>query len=150
MENLRRQEYLCYCPFLKKQIRHARRVSEVLRPLFPGYIFVRKDNKLQQWSPISSTFGVRKIVMSGNFPSLVAGSLIDGLKAREVDGAIARPATPYRIGQDVKIAGGPLDGLIARIIAIDERSRITLLMTFLNHSVKVSTEPHGIRNVVLH
>ncbi len=42
-QNLRNQEYEPYCPVIRKQIRHARRGSEALRPLYPGYLFVRLE-----------------------------------------------------------------------------------------------------------
>ncbi len=38
--HLRNQGYEPYVPVMRKQIRHARQVRDVLRPLFPGYLFV--------------------------------------------------------------------------------------------------------------
>ncbi|MBS0268650.1 MAG: hypothetical protein JSS54_06700 [Proteobacteria bacterium] len=38
-QHLRNQGYDVYGPVIRKQTRHARRVSDVLRPLFPGYRF---------------------------------------------------------------------------------------------------------------
>jgi transcriptional antiterminator RfaH len=39
IENLTRQKFVVYCPMELKRIRHARRTQDVVRPLFPGYIF---------------------------------------------------------------------------------------------------------------
>ena len=38
--NLERQGFVTYCPVVRRRRSHARRVDEVLRPLFPGYLFV--------------------------------------------------------------------------------------------------------------
>ena len=63
-----------------------------------------------------------------------------GLKSREVDGAIARPDSAYTLGQEIRISGGPFDGLIGTIIEMDERQRLTVLMDLLNGRVKVSVD----------
>jgi hypothetical protein len=53
--HLRNQEYDAYLPLMRKQIRHARQVRTVLRPLFPGYLFVRVTSSHMRWRPILST-----------------------------------------------------------------------------------------------
>ncbi|WP_414464656.1 transcription termination/antitermination NusG family protein [Hyphomicrobium sp. DY-1] len=60
--HLRNQGYEVYVPVLRKQIRHARQVREVLRPLFPGYLFARLTHSTMRWRPILSTVGVRSVV----------------------------------------------------------------------------------------
>jgi transcriptional antiterminator RfaH len=136
LENLMRQEFDVYCPLIRKRVRHARRAQNVLRPLFPGYVFVRVSLSAPRWRPILSTIGVKTLVRCGAGPSLIAHDFIESLKAREIDGAIARPARPYRIGQQVRIAGGAFDGIVATIIEMDERDRIVVLMDMLNRPVK--------------
>ena len=59
LRNLDRQGFMAYCPMMAKRIRHARKFSEVYRPLFPGYVFVALNPAKDQWRPILSTFGVR-------------------------------------------------------------------------------------------
>lgn len=38
--NCERQGFPAYLPLIRKTIRHARTKKEVLRPLFPGYLFL--------------------------------------------------------------------------------------------------------------
>jgi transcriptional antiterminator RfaH len=140
LDNLARQEFHAYCPMMRKRVRHARRTQEVLRPLFPGYLFVRVHPDLQRWRPILSTYGVRTLVCCGERPSFIDEGFIAGLKARELDGAIVRPASPYRPGQQVKMAGGAFDGLIATILEMDEKDRLVVLMDLLNRPTKVKVE----------
>ena len=123
-----------------KRVRHARRAQDVLRPLFPGYVFVAVDPDLHRWRPILSTFGVRTLMRSGR-PSLLSDALHQGIKAREMDGAIVRPDTPYKLGQQVRVSGGAFDGLVATIIAMDEKDRLVVLMELLNRPVKVRSMP---------
>lgn len=147
VENLERQEFVAYCPMIRKRIRHARRSRDVLRPLFPGYLFVRVNRDLQRWRPILSTFGVRTLVRFGDRPSLLDDGFIHSLKAREMDGAIVRPASPYKVGQQVMITGGAFDGLVAQIVEMDERDRLVVLMDMLNRPVKVRIEARQVTAV---
>lgn len=144
LDNLLRQKFSAYCPLMRKRISHARRTQDVLRPLFPGYLFVRLDPDAQRWHPILSTFGVRSLVRFGELPSFIPDEFIDSLKIREIEGAIIRPASPYKIGQQVRVAGGAFDGLVATIIEMDEKDRLVVLMDMLNQSVNLKLSAHQV------
>ena len=142
LENLARQAFDSYCPMVRTRVRHARRTQEVLRPLFPGYLFVRVNADLQRWRPILSTYGVRTLVRCGDRPSFLDDRFVEGLQAREIDGAIVRPTSPYEPGQRVKMAGGAFDGLIATILEMDEKDRLVVLMDLLNRQTRVRVDAH--------
>ena len=144
LDNLSRQGFRAYCPLVRKRVRHARRTQDVLRPLFPSYLFVQIDPDAQRWRQILSTFGVRTLLRCGERLSFIPDEFIDNLKSREIEGAIARPARPYKIGQQVRVAGGAFDGLVATIIEMDERDRIVVLMDMLNRSVNVKLPSHQV------
>lgn len=135
-EHLERQGYTVYCPQLRKRRSHARKVEMVLRPLFPGYVFINLDGSGRAWRPIQSTAGVRNLVRFGEDPAILDAGFIDRLKAREVDGAVIRPPVPFEVGQQVQIEGGPLDGLLARIFSLDDKDRIVVLLDVMNRGVK--------------
>src|SRR5258706_199461 len=101
LENLARQDFHAYCPMVRKRIRHARRAQDALRPLFPGYVFVRVDPDLRRWRPILSTIGVRTVVCCRAQPSLVDDGLRRRLQARQIAGGLAEQ------GKDVAVAGLP-------------------------------------------
>ncbi|BBU60275.1 transcription antitermination protein RfaH [Methylosinus sp. C49] len=136
LENLMRQQFHAYCPFMLERVRHARRTREVSRPLFPGYVFVELAADTR-WGPICSTFGVRTLVRSGEQPSFLPGDFIEDLKIREIDGVIVAPSRSFEIGQTVRIAGGAFQDFVATIIDLDERDRVTVLMELLSRPVKV-------------
>ena len=140
LENLERQKFETYCPWLRKRIRHARKARDVLRPMFPGYVFVGVEADHQHWRSIKSTIGVRSVVSCGDRLSLLSDAFIANLKAREIDGAIVRPESSYQVGQQIRIAGGPFDGLIGTIVEMDERERLTVLMDLLSGRVKVHVD----------
>jgi transcriptional antiterminator RfaH len=140
LENLLRQEFIPYCPVVKRRRRHARRVTDVLRPLFPGYLFVKINRDAERWRPMLSTFGVRSVVRCGDKVSLLDDIFVQALRAREVEGVISRPQSPYQIGQEVRVSGGAFDGLVATILEMHEPDRLTVLMQLLSRAVKVSLD----------
>jgi transcriptional antiterminator RfaH len=137
LENLARQEFKAYCPLVRRRVRHARRVHDVLRPLFPGYLFVHLSPQTQRWRPIMSTLGVRMLVRFGEHLAFVADDFIQELKSHEIDGEIVHPAKPYLVGQRVHVAAGPFSGLVGTIIDMDDKERLIVLMNLLNRPVKV-------------
>jgi len=144
LENLRRQAFDAYCPMLRKRRRHARSTNVVLRPLFPGYLFSRPGAHARRWRPMLSTYGVRNVVRAGEEPSLIDHGFIASLKAREIDGAIVRPARPYEIGQRVQIAGGPFDGIVTTIIDLDEEERVVVLLEVLKRATRLTLDVDGV------
>ena len=135
--NLERQGFVAYCPVVRRRRSHARRVDEVLRPLFPGYLFVNVSLEREFWRPILSTHGVRTLVRCGDQPSPVDIRFIAALKAREVDGAIVRPPVPYQVGQQVRVVDGAFDGIVATILDLAEKDRLTVLLDLLGGPIKV-------------
>ena len=147
IDNLERQSFTAYCPMIVKRIRHARRTFEAPRPLFPGYVFVEASSDVHLWRPLLSTVGVRTVVRCGDQLSFLDADFIDGIKAREVNGAVVRPIKPYAVGQQVRMTGGALEGLIATIIEVDEKDRLVLLLDLLNRPVKVKLGVSGVREI---
>jgi transcriptional antiterminator RfaH len=87
------------------------------------------------------------LVRIGDQPAFVDGSFIDGLRAREVDGVIAKPATPYKLGQEVRLSGGPFDGLIGRIIEMSDKDRLVLLTSLLQQDVRLRVTSESVRSL---
>ncbi len=144
-EHLIRQGYEVYCPMGVKRIRHARRVQDVPRPLFPSYLFASVDLSVQPWRPILSTYGVRSVIRSGDTPQTLDSGFIAALKAREVDGLVRRPESPFLVDQHVLIQEGPLHGLVGRILELREKDRVVLLLEMLNQAVKLQVHANALR-----
>ena len=147
VENLLRQNFQVYYPRELKRIQHARRSQDVLRPLFPGYVFALVTSELMMWRPILSTYGVRALVRIGDRPAFLDGSFIEGLRAREVGGVIAKPLEPFQIGQQVRLTGGPFDGLIGRIIEMNQKDRLVLLTSLLQQDIRLKVTSTCVRSL---
>jgi transcriptional antiterminator RfaH len=114
-----------------------------LVPLFPNYLFVRltlfsEEFSYAQWSP-----GVSRIISFNGVPASIDDAIMDFLMNRvNGDGVIdARPN--LRSGQEVRITGGPFDGLIGIIQEPpNAKGRINVLLSLLNRTTKVDVPIH--------
>ncbi len=138
--HLQRQGFRTYCPQLRRRVRHARRTQDVLRPMFPGYLFVRLDLERTRWRPILSTIGVHSMILCGDRPALLPNGLVESLQKRERDGAVVAPEAPYQAGQTVRFAGGPFDGVIATILSVGANDRLTVLMELLQGEIRAAVK----------
>lgn len=84
-----RQGYVVYLPLIRKTVRHARRREEVLRPFFPGYLFLHLAPAERHWVTIASTRDAIGPVCFGDQYVPVPEWVIEDLKAREEGGAIS-------------------------------------------------------------
>ena len=135
--NLARQGYEPYCPQIAKLIRHARTSVVKPRPLFPGYVFVRHHPEQTLWRPILSTIGVRSLVRFGDQLGRLDDAFVAALRQCERDGVVVAPAAVYEIGQNVEVLLPAFAGVIGKIMAIDDMSRITVLIEMMQRSVKL-------------
>jgi transcriptional antiterminator RfaH len=138
--NLTRQGFSSYCPVILRRVRHARRTYDSVKPLFPGYLFIELKDWQTQLRPLSSTLGIRAVVMSNGRPSALPAGFIESLRAREIDGKIARPERAFQIGQTVTIQNGPFDGLIGQIVELRENDRVLVLLDLLKRATRVSVD----------
>ena len=81
--NLRRQNFETFLPLFGRLVatkKGARKVN--LRALFPGYMFVQFDANITPWSCINSTFGAKRILMTGGAPGRISDSVMDSIRSR--------------------------------------------------------------------
>ena len=43
---LKSQNYHVYCPQYISAVKHAKKIRKIIKPFFPGYLFVRLDTQL--------------------------------------------------------------------------------------------------------
>ena len=135
--NLGRQGFEPYCPQIAKLVRHARTTTVKSRPLFPGYVFVRHHSEGAHWRPILSTLGVRTLVRFGDQPGRLDDRFIVALRLCERDGLVVAPPSRYHVGQSVEVTLPAFTGIVGKILAIDDLSRITVLIELMQRSVKL-------------
>lgn len=129
--NLERQRFPCFLPQVRRRVRHARRVSDVLRPLFPRYLFVALDVTVDRWRAVRSTLGVSALIMEGDGPKPVPAGLVEGLMAA-ADGAGGFDFSRHLVAGDrVRFLQGPFADRLGRIVEMSDVERVRVLLEIL-------------------
>jgi len=137
--NLENQGFEVFTPRVARSVRHARRQSWRLTPLFPGYTFIRLDASRQRWRPVDSTFGVANIVKIGHIPAPLPSGLIEQLKAlADANGEVTGLKEAIAVGDRVRVVGGPFDTWIGDVLSLPEKDRILLLINMATRDVRVN------------
>lgn len=135
--NLRNQGFAVFLPLYKKTRRHARKTDVVLRPLFPGYLFVEMDARTDQWHSIKGTFGVVRLVSSGDAPSPIPPGIVETIMERgDAGGVIQLNRRSLQHGERVRVIDGPFaeyEGLFEEMI---DENRVFLLLDLLGRKVR--------------
>ncbi len=136
--HLANQGFTAYLPRYRRRVRHARRNEIVLRPLFPGYLFVQLDPQRCRWRSINGTFGVQSILTQGDALLAVADSIIAEIKAREdTDGTVKLSRASFAPGQVVRLIEGPLADLSGLFEEMRDENRVVLLVSLLGRQVRM-------------
>jgi len=129
-DNLRRQHFECYRP-TKPCNATSGKPNE---PLFPGYLFIRLDQQLDNWYPIRSTRGVSRVVAFGSEPTPVRDDLIEQLRQRL---ATLPPQPLFVPGERVQLRGGGFDEIEAIFVSTDGEKRSVILLNLLQREQKI-------------
>jgi transcription elongation factor/antiterminator RfaH len=139
-QNLRNQNYTTYLPFFIKTVKHARRLRTVQQALFPGYLFIRLDLNVDRWRSVNGTFGVSRMIMSGERPAAVPKEVIDGLlKHTDEQGAI-RLDDGLKVGQQVRVVTGPMTDFMGELLSLDDNGRVRVLLEIMSGKVVVTLD----------
>lgn len=143
--NLQRQGYATFLPVQRKTRRHARRIDTVRATLFPSYMFVSLDIETQAWSPINSSYGVRRIIHQNGRPAALPDRFVAGLQgATDEDGFVVEDVETFKIGDRLRILAGPFADRIGAMVRLPAGDRITVMLDLLGREVQVSAPRNAI------
>ena len=140
--NLARQGFECFMPMRKVTIRHGRKLSTALRPLFPGYIFIKFGLDNADWRKINSTLGVNRLIsFHEGRPAQIPAALVEGFMARCDDLHMLKPISDWKTGDNARLISGPFADFIGQVEELVSGERVRLLFKFIEQykSVEVSS-----------
>jgi len=137
--HLGRQGFDFYLPQYLKKRRHARRVETIAAPLYPGYIFVAFDYRVQRWRSIHSTVGISRLLCHGDQLAPVPEGIVEELKRREDDRGLIQLERRARFhpGDAVRVVAGAFSECLGLYESTDERERVAILLNLLGRKVRV-------------
>lgn len=134
-----------FCPRIK--YRKATRRGKVwwVEPLFPGYVLARFSIENDERSVVFCQ-GVRGLVRFGSdvpaIPDSFVRSLREEIRARSLEDDDLLSVSPViRIGDEVEIAHGPLQGMRGEIVKVAPAAeRVKVLLDFLGQQQAVDID----------
>jgi transcriptional antiterminator RfaH len=152
LKELVAQKHLCeqgfsvYLPRFRKMRRHARKVEEVLAPLFPRYLFVGMDMEVARFHSINSTRGVSYLLMQKDRPAFVSTHVLDQLRQQEEsDGVVSIGCLQlFTAGEKVRVTEGMFKDQVATFVSYTDQQRVQVLLQFLGRGLKVDVPLHTV------
>ena len=135
--HLERQDYRIFCPRIRKTVRHARKATRVLAPLFPAYLFLRMDITRQHWRSVNGTFGVSHLIMQNDMPQPVPCGVVEALQIRMGDDGTINWVSSLKVGQTVRICDGPFADFVGTLERLDASGRVRVLLDLMGRAVSV-------------
>jgi len=145
--NLRRQGFRIFLPRIQETRRRRDRFSTILKPLFPGYVFVAFDAARQGCRTINSTYGISRLVNFGSKPATVPAGLVGQLQQRCDDDSTFQPAETLHKGDAVRVTTGPFADFMATIEQITPDRRVWILIDLMGRETRAAVEPRALRVV---
>lgn len=132
-ENLLRQGFHVYLPRIKVKKHRRGKWIDVVKVLFPRYIFVQVNPVKNSIAPVRNTRGVVGLVRFGGQPAVVADEVMDALFQREApdSGLHQDDRSLFCVGEPVRLVEGPLAGMEGIFIQEDGEKRVTVLLELL-------------------
>jgi len=116
------------------------RTSEIQKPLFPNYLFV-KLIPAQYYYKIKWTKGVARFVGWGDMPATIAEEAVEIIRSRMDQGGRVKTELDVKPGEQVRIKSGPLKdfiGIFERKVSATDRIRVLLQVMSSQISVNIS------------
>jgi len=107
-------------------------------PLFPNYLFV-KINLWEEYHYVIWSPGVKRFVSFNETPAPIDNGIMEYLMQLADSESIIRAQSNLKQSEEVRITGGPFDGLVGIIKEPpDAKGRVKVLLNLLQREVQVN------------
>jgi len=134
-----------FLPTYKEPRSWSDRVKMLSLPLFPGYVFWRKDG--ERTLPALTTPGVRSIVSFGRVPAPIPEGEIESVR-RFIEADLNVKPWPFlRVGQTVRVEKGPLAGVDGILEEFKGSYRVVVSISLLQRSISAEVDGSWLRPI---
>ncbi|MBC7349518.1 MAG: hypothetical protein H5U05_06040 [Candidatus Aminicenantes bacterium] len=125
------------------------RQNRVVRPFFPGYLFLRFRHP-EQYRKVIFTRGVKKVIGNDRGPVPLDPEIINCLKSREKNGLIElmKYGEEPQPGDQIEVMEGPLRGLKGLFCReLSDRQRVMILLNYVAYQASLLIEKSKIKKI---
>jgi transcriptional antiterminator RfaH len=139
VRKLEEQGYEVYLPMLARWERKKGAWHRTEQVMFPRYGFIRCVRPGQSIAPIRNTPGVSGLVTFGTMPATLDETAVEAIRTIAGQGVntLQGQSAPFRVGENVEVADGPLKGL-AGIVSETAQERVVVMLTLLGREKPVA------------
>jgi transcriptional antiterminator RfaH len=140
------QGFITFLPTFSETVIKKNKPVNLIKPLFPSYLFVQFDPNTDHWSPLCNTIGIKKLISSNPIinkkeygyirPTPVPDHLIEQIQ-QQVLNPEKPEVTVIKPGLIVKVISGPMQQHTG-ICSWSDNKRVELLLNIMQGSVRVS------------
>jgi transcription termination/antitermination protein NusG len=139
---LERRGLECFLPTYPRKRRWKDREKLVDWPLFPGYVFGRFP--LCVMHRVLATPGLTTIVRANGYPTPIPEAELANVREfaqrLATSGLEPKPSPMLKVGQRVRIYGGPLEGVEAVVLKVRGRRRVLVGLQSIGHGLEVDVD----------
>jgi transcriptional antiterminator RfaH len=133
----KRFNLVCFAPRLRSRKLTRRGPVWFIEAMFPGYFFAQFDYQTER-RRVEHSPGVTGILQFGDRLATIDAATIASLQQRVQADEVITIDPELRVGQEVQIARGPLQGLEALVTQLMPASeRVRVLLEFLGRSLQM-------------
>jgi transcription antitermination factor NusG len=121
-----------------------------IKTFFPGYEFVRFEHP-EQYKLVKYTRGVKRIVGNDAGPIPVEDEVLEGIRAREVDGFVefSKYGIAPDVGDEIEVAAGPFRGLRGIFTKdLSDQDRVLILLNYVSYQGQLIIEKSKLKKVI--
>lgn len=120
-----------FFPQMRKEIKHHRTKKWIMQeyPLFTRYLFIRMHN--EDWFSVRSANGVECVLGVNGLPIPVPTYVVEQTRREYENGSfdeLKQAAPKLKIGERVRIEGGPLNGFHGQVTSATGRKMVKVLI----------------------
>ncbi len=136
--NLKNQSFETYLPKFRKEVITLNKIKELIKPLFPRYLFVKiTQNSIQKnIGLIRSTYGVSELLKIGEDPLEIKEEIIDSIRLMEKK-HFQQLDHAFKKGDKVSIKEGPYKNIEAIFLIDNGEKRATILFDLIGKPTKL-------------
>ena len=136
-QQLENQRFRIFLPKRLKTISHARKLSTIVAPFFPRYLFLELDLAQHRWRSVNGTFGVANLVMQGDTPHPVPVGIVETLIASTDERGLLRFEHELKVGSPVRLLAGPFAEQLGVLDRLNDSGRVRVLLEIMGGGVRV-------------
>ena len=143
--NLINQGFQTFFPKFHQQKKLVNKIRLILKPLFPGYLFVNLKTN-QSWNKINNTYGVSYILMNEGKLSFLPENIFAEIKNNCDHNDVMHNKNKMIKGERVILKENRLFSCEAIFHEYIESNRVVILLNLLNNRIKTVTNINQIHN----